>query len=332
MIRIHAPSPTDAAHRYGPLRLASQPVSLDQLLAELSLFGSRPLVVPVAAKVYAPPLVPCPLPPWLSRTTGTLDDRTVTITARFDPSAGYAIDLDGGPSFRVTADGRDITLVHPCPIALDDPFLSQVILGPALLLALALHGTFALHASAVAIGGRAAVFLGDSGAGKSTLAAALGSRGGGWQRLADDVLPVALDADDIAVALPEYPQLKLPPEAQYVAGGGRPERVPIAALYLLDMSPDDASAPTTAPTATPITSASAVTCEPITGSQALTTLIAHTIASRLFAPDLAARHFAFCAAVASAVPMKRLSYPRRFDAFDAVAAAVASDLGMAQTG
>jgi hypothetical protein len=46
------------------------------------------------------------------------------------------------------------------------------------------HGRCILHASAVAIGGRAALFCGPSGAGKSTLAAALAARG--FAHVADD--------------------------------------------------------------------------------------------------------------------------------------------------
>ena len=48
-----------------------------------------------------------------------------------------------------------------------------------------LRGELSLHASAVAIGKRSALFVGASGSGKSTFAAYLGERG--WPVLADDV-------------------------------------------------------------------------------------------------------------------------------------------------
>ena len=78
-------------------------------------------------------------------------------------------------------------------------------LGPVLLLALALQGRWGLHASAAAHGAGVFRFLGESGVGKSTLAAGLA---GGWQPLADDLLPIRLPPSGPRI-LPRYPQLKV---------------------------------------------------------------------------------------------------------------------------
>lgn len=64
-----------------------------------------------------------------------------------------------------------------------------------------------LHGSAIAINGKAYVFIGRSGAGKSTLASALLSKG--YQLLSDDVIAVSLSEDKIPFVTPSYPQQKL---------------------------------------------------------------------------------------------------------------------------
>ena len=71
----------------------------------------------------------------------------------------------------------------------------EVILGPALVLALALRGIWSLHASAAMFQDQTTVFLGESGQGKSTLAAYL-SNSPGWRLVADDILPVKIDAGE----------------------------------------------------------------------------------------------------------------------------------------
>ena len=79
--------------------------------------------------------------------------------------------------------GREI-VVDPLPDA--DPFLLRTVLqGRLMAYLLRQRGCLPLHASAVAIDGRAILFLGESGAGKSTTAAAFYSRG--HSVLGDDV-------------------------------------------------------------------------------------------------------------------------------------------------
>ena len=301
------------------VRMAGIWVEVDTVIDVLSSFVSVATDMRVAR---LPDVSPRSTPTWRSTGSGSLGSWDLAYSATFNPHSGYTIDLAPGLRLLVAADGQGVALDHPCAFALDDPAIAQSILGPGLLLALALQGSFAFHAGAAALGERAAVFLGDSGAGKSTLAADLDQRrADGWQRLADDVLPVAPAADGGLDAWPEFPQLKLAAEAQYVAGGSRPERVPVAAIYLLDAFSASTDAPASASDI-----AAAVTISTVSPRDAMLALVAHTMAGRLFAPDLAARHFAFCAAVAAAVPLKRLRYPRRLEALDAVAQALAADL------
>lgn len=302
--------------------LAGVMFAMDQVLEALLPYQLPNRGRPSAPVIPVRRLPPPSTPTWRSTGSSSLGSWDLAYRASYDPHSGYTIDLAPGLRLLVAADGQCVALDHPCAFALDDPAISQSVLGPGLLLALALQGSFAFHASAAVLGERAVVFLGDSGAGKSTLAADLDQRwADGWQRLADDVLPVAPAADGGLDAWPEFPQLKLAAEAQYVAGGSRPERVPVAAIYLLDAYSafTDASA-----SASDI--AAAVTITAVSPRDAMLALVAHTMAGRLFAPDLAVRHFAFCAAAAAAVPLKRLRYPRRLEALDAVAQALAADL------
>lgn len=64
-----------------------------------------------------------------------------------------------------------------------------------------------LHASAIAVNGKAVLFCGASGAGKSTLAAALGARG--YTLVTDDQAAITLDASGAPIVHPDGRFLKL---------------------------------------------------------------------------------------------------------------------------
>lgn len=93
----------------------------------------------------------------------------------------------------------------------DDRVLALPLLGPVMAMLLHLRGKLVLHASAVAVGDRGAIFLGDKRAGKSTTAAALVADG--YRLLTDDVLAIdAMPTGGLGI-LPAYPQLKLAPDS-----------------------------------------------------------------------------------------------------------------------
>ena len=69
------------------------------------------------------------------------------------------------------------------------------------------RGYFLLHGSAVDVGGRALVFVGEPGAGKSTTAAAFARQGA--PLLSDDMVCIQLDGAGGAAVIPAFPQLKL---------------------------------------------------------------------------------------------------------------------------
>jgi len=150
--------------------------------------------------------------------------------------------------------GREILVDPEHPI--EEERLRAFLLGPVFSLLLVQRGHFPLHASAVAIQGRAVAIAAPSGGGKSTTAAALLARG--HRLLADDVTALRLDGATPLV-LPGYPFLKLteeslrrlgrspdglprvhPEEDRYLfrpEGAFRGEPIPLSKIYLLDQSP-----------------------------------------------------------------------------------------------
>jgi len=81
------------------------------------------------------------------------------------------------------------------------------LLGTAFGILLQQRGHLVLHASAVAVNGRAILFCGPSGAGKSTLAAALSREACSF--VTDDVCHVAFDAEGRPTVAPDGRMLKL---------------------------------------------------------------------------------------------------------------------------
>ncbi|MFB0613737.1 hypothetical protein [Aurantiacibacter poecillastricola] len=85
--------------------------------------------------------------------------------------------------------------------------LRVFITGSALSALLQQRGFVTLHASAVAINGRAVAIAGRSGMGKSTTSAALALRGHG--HIADDLLALSLAEDGKVLATPAFPSIAL---------------------------------------------------------------------------------------------------------------------------
>lgn len=73
------------------------------------------------------------------------------------------------------------------------------------------RGLPVLHAAALAGQGHAVLICGDSAVGKSTLAAALALRG--WTLIADDLAPIYLGGDDVAIVGPTASEVTLWPDA-----------------------------------------------------------------------------------------------------------------------
>jgi hypothetical protein len=288
-------------------RIASQDVWVDQELDVLAPFqrtaragaspASLPPELPLASEERA----------MIYRGPGWIAGQTRHFQLAEGP-AGYRLTIDGIGIFSIARDGSQIRSLGESSASSFEHQI-EAILGPALILALALQGTWCLHAGSVLVGGEAVAFLGESGRGKSTLAGYLGeSASQGWQRLSDDVLPVSRLAGGIR-ALPHFPQLKLAHTDQPVHIA--PERLRLKSVYLL---------------ASPTDSAQPIEINPLPPAEALLAFVRNTIAARLFSKELLASHLEFCQELAQQVPVRQFSYPHDCDRLGEIQSVLAADL------
>lgn len=135
-----------------------------------------------------------------------------------------AIPFTGFRHHEITPDGdllayRDVGrfLVRDAPVievdaepGFDTRLIGLPLLGPVIACWFHRSGSLVLHGSAVAIEGRAHVFLGDKGSGKSTTAAALVVAG--LPLVADDVVVLDRQAGGAITVRAAYPAMKLDKE------------------------------------------------------------------------------------------------------------------------
>ena len=108
------------------------------------------------------------------------------IWARYDDRV--VMTVDGVARFDIRTDR---VIVDPAQ-GVEPAEMAIFLVGTVIGIALHMRGAVVLHASAVVIDGRAALFCGPSGAGKSTMAAAMARRG--FPALCDDVGLIGIDA------------------------------------------------------------------------------------------------------------------------------------------
>lgn len=260
---------------------------------------------------------------WIRRGTIALPRPPATVSCVTDE--GVQLHYEGTGSFLIRA-GREI-LVDPAP-RIEEPVLRLFILGAALGVVLHQRGRLVLHASAVAVGGKAVALLAPSGGGKSTLAAALHRRG--HDIVADDVLAVdASGATTAPVVFPGFPQVKLWPEAVTALGDAleslphlRPglekrarrvtrgfshEPVPLKRIYVL-------------------AEAESTGIELLPPQEAMLELIRHSYCTRLLQSVGAESHFRQCANVANQIGVRRLRVQRSLARLPELARRLEEDL------
>lgn len=226
-------------------------------------------------------------------------------------TGGYRLVIADIEHFAVVTDGSAIARLSET-LALSSPLLTEIVLGPVLLLSLALKGIYCLHGSAVTYEDEAAIaLLGSSGAGKSTLGCFLGGNLTSlWKGTADDVIAITL-IDGHPFVLPDFPQLKWDRAAPLTLRAW--PRLPLARCYLLD-APD-------VPQPTRV-----IVHPPLSQRSAFLAFINYTHATRLFDAGLLRQHMDFCGHVARCVPVRSLQYPRCFTSLPQVAVALQDDL------
>jgi hypothetical protein len=187
------------------------------------------------------------------------------------------------------------------------------LLGPIFGLVMRLQGVPCLHASAVAVEGRAVVLLGPAGAGKSTTAGAFARRG--FPVLSDDVVALKQQGGHLVVQ-PGNPYLRLWPDSVQTLFGtpdalprltpnwdkcyldltepgyrfqARP--LPLGAVYILCERRDDPLVPRV---------------EGLNAREGLVTLVANTYTNYLLDRQMRAQEFKLLGRVLGDVPLQRL--------------------------
>ncbi|MDH3281350.1 MAG: hypothetical protein OEQ18_09505 [Gammaproteobacteria bacterium] len=230
--------------------------------------------------------------------------RQRTVEGRVD-AAGLRLHIDGVAELWLVDNLSTIVVARSTP-EVAPCLIDECLVGPGLILALAQRGVFCLHAAALAEPGAAIAVCGESGTGKSTLVTEDTPPGA---RIADDVLPIEV-ADAQVWACPEYPQLKW--DADPPAKRRQTTRYALKSVLLLDPhTPGDQRE---------------LTVRSLSGRAAVLALVRHTVAAKLFPPDLLARHLAFCNEVAGLTPVRTLRYPKIWEMLPQVRQAAAQCL------
>ncbi|MEI9402112.1 serine kinase [Mesorhizobium argentiipisi] len=286
----------------------------------------------VSSDVALPELEPtAPATPDLEIAVGPVDfpdGASQGATAfRFEPTRQY-LSWQAVGTFMIS--GKRIE-VDPAP-GVDDPLLAFPLLGPVMALALHRRGLLVLHASAIAVGGRSVIFMGDKGAGKSTMAGAMIRAG--HRLLTDDVVALDLSHPERPMILPGFPQLKLAADAasairleqaevrpqvhpqidkaqHRLHDGFAADAVPVSRIYMLERGGRAA-------------------ISPLTGAAALPAIIKFSYITRFgrqaLPGDFAAAHLRQCAQVAGRVGVSRLEVPAGLARIGEAVAAIETDL------
>lgn len=222
-------------------------------------------------------------------------------------------------------------VVEPC-VGGDPVLLGLLLLGPVFGLLLHQRGALVLHGSAVRVGDRAVIFLGDKGAGKSTTAASLIARG--HRLVTDDIAAIRFDGAGQPWMAPGIGQLKLyAAAASTVLGDAGDELPPVGpgmAKRARDVGAAFAEAAIRPARIYMIEKGPEAAVSPMPMSDACLGLIRHSYIGRFGVQALAGPrgpgHLAECAALVRAVPTRRLDVPPTFDRFEDVARLVEREM------
>lgn len=211
------------------------------------------------------------------------------------------------------------------------------LLGPVMGFVLRLRGTICLHASAVAMSGRAIALVGQPGAGKSTMAAAFACSG--YQVISDDVVALGDKGGPQFFVQPGYPRVNLWPDSvrglfgsedalpritptwdkRYLTLGRNghgfaSSPLPLEAVYILDSRDETLTAPI---------------IEEVSGKEAFMALVANTYVNYLLDQDMRRTEFDVLGRLVSSIPVRRVRPPAEPSALFNLCEAIAADAATA---
>lgn len=234
--------------------------------------------------------------------------RVIPLTRKVTLREEFALNTLAG-AFHIR-EGREIIL-DPRP-GVDPALLRVVLMGRMMAFLLRQRGWLPLHASGIAIGNQAALFLGASGSGKSTTAAAFHAFG--HEVITDDVGAVRVMGQRCLVR-GAGSRIRLLADSRTVFGGLEPKGVlqwdkhtfhltdgkvrdplPVRRIYLLEYGEKPGTDPIP-----PLSAVAALSGNSFVKSWRMDT-------------EALSAHLADCSAVAGAVPVYRLRRPRSLEA------------------
>lgn len=231
--------------------------------------------------------------------------------------------IPGVANFTVR-NGREI-IVDPCP-DVDTRKLRHALFGEVLAILLHQRGLLVLHATSLAIHGKATILLGTRGAGKSTLALALCRLGA--TVISDDITVIQVNNRGTLSVLPGISQLGLWPDAVRACGYD-PERLPNVfdgtdkrVMGTTDTSTNVSLAPKRI---YKIEETTAVDVERLSPQEAFRVLVGNTYWFGLVHALDPETHFAHCASVAAQTDVFRLRRPKTLDLVNDVAQHIIKD-------
>ena len=227
---------------------------------------------------------------------------------RATSTGAFRIRYSDGIEFLIDAGGRRIVGRAPSEACVSD--VACYLTGPVLGFVLRLRGVIALHASAIEIGRRAILLVGDARSGKSTTAAVLATMG--YKVITEDVAALSVDADMVSVrpgcaeialrpdavalmygspeALPKFSDTWEKRRLDLMAIGAFSSRaVPLGGVYMLSHTEDISDAPSVMSMST---------------GAAMVELLANVYGNRLFHDELRLRELDTIHRVVSAVPVR----------------------------
>ncbi len=218
-------------------------------------------------------------------------------------------DWDGLGTLRASDDGCFVEVVPAPDVPL--PELRKWRQGPVRALLRHLAGEPTLHASAVAVRGRALAFLGESGAGKSTCAASLCRRPEA-ELLADDLAHIGVAHGDVTVEPSEKEHWLF---ADSAAATGRAGHA-AGKGGLMATRVATGSCPLDAIVELAFGEVAAPVLTPVRGEAAFEALNAAYVRFILDDARVHLRDLEWLAVIVASVPVVRLTRPRSFDALD----------------